>query len=105
MKFRVIAVAILSISLMGATTYQRQFQTVQHPACVESPEQYASFVKAILDEDEFVVKFYTQMGCGLMKPDMPAAVVERGPYWIKIRVEPEGSDPVILYTGPDGIKE
>ena len=100
---RVIAMAILSIGVMGATTYQRQFQTVKHPACVKSPEQYASFVKAILDEDEFVVKFYMQTGCGLMKADLPATIIEKGPYWIKIKVEPEGSDPVILYTSSKGI--
>ncbi len=95
---RVLALAILSIGLMGATT-------VDHPACAGSPEQYASFLKAILAEDGFVVEFYMQTGCGLMKPDMPAAVVERGPYWIKIRVEPEGYDPIMLYTGSEGIKE
>ena len=95
---RVIAIAILSIGLMGATTRGL-------PACAESPEQYASFLSAIMSEDEFVVHFYTQMGCGLMKPDMPATVIERGPYWIKIKVEPEGFDPVILYTSSEGIKE
>ena len=61
--------------------------------------------RLIGNDDEFVVHFYTQMGCGLMKPDMPATVIERGPYWIKIKVEPEGFDPVILYTSSEGIKE
>ena len=98
MVLRVIAVAILSIFLMGATT-------VEHPACATNPEDYASFLTAIMSEDEFVVSFYTQMGCGLMKPDMPATVIERGPYWIKIKVEPEGFDPVILYTSSEAIEE
>ena len=98
MLFRVIAVAVLSIFLMGATT-------TSHPACENSPEQYAMFVKAIMDDDEFVVEFYMQTGCGLMKPDMPATVIERGPYWIKIEVEPEGHDPVILYTSSEAIEE
>jgi hypothetical protein len=95
---RLLAIAIFSIFLLGATT-------VQHPACAKSPEQYASFLRAITSEDEFVVRFYTQTGCGLMKPDLPATVIERGPYWIKIKVEPEGFDPVILYTSSEAIKE
>ena len=95
---RVIAIALLSIGLMGATT-------VQYPACTRSPEYFASFVRAIVANDEFVVEFYVQTGCGSMKPDMPATVLERGPYWIKIKVEPEGHDPVILYTSPEAIIE
>jgi hypothetical protein len=99
MVLRVIAVAILSIFLMGATTVGK------YPACEKSPEQYASFLKAVMSDDEFVVGFYMQEGCGFMKPDMPATVIERGPYWIKIKTEPEGVDPVTLYTSPEGIKE
>ncbi len=95
---RVMAIALLSLFLMGATT-------VVGPACENSPEQYASFVGAIMVEDGFVIEFYTQMGCGFMKEDMPAAVIERGPYWIRIRVELEGYDPILLYTSPLSIKE
>ncbi len=95
---RVLAIAILSIGLMGAVT-------AGSPACTGGPEKYASFLRAILAEDEFVVEFYMQTGCGLLKPDMPATVLERGPYWIKIKVEPEGYDPFILYTSPEGIEE
>lgn len=84
---------------MGMTTVE------EYPACENSPEQYAAFLKAVMDEDGFVVEFYMQTGCGFMKADMPATVVERGPYWIRIRVEPEGHDSVLLYTSPIGIKE
>jgi hypothetical protein len=96
--FRLAAIAIFSIFLLGAST-------VQHPACIESPEQYASFLRAIMSDDEFAAKFYMQSGCGLLKPDLKATLIEEGPYWIKIKVEPEGVDPIILYTHPEALKE
>ena len=96
---RILAMAVFSIFLMGATTVK------DHPACANSPEQYALFLKAVMDADEFVVQFYMQTGCGFMKADMPATVLERGPYWIKIRVKVEGYDPIILYTSPISIEE
>ncbi len=96
--FRILAIAIFSIFLLGAST-------VQHPACIESPEQYASFLRAIMNSDEFAAQFYMQSGCGLLKPDLKATLIEEGPYWIKIKVEPEGVDPIILYTSPDSLKE
>ncbi len=96
---RVIVVAILSIALMGATTVN------MHPACANSPEQYASFVKAIMAEDRFAVEFYLQTGCGYMKEGIPATILESGPYWVKIQVEPEGFPLTTIYTSPGSIKE
>ncbi len=96
---RAIALAILSIALMGASTVN------MHPACADSPEQYASFVKAIMAEDRFAVEFYLQTGCGFMRGDIPATVLERGPYWIKIEVAPEGLPPATIYTSPGSVKE
>jgi len=98
MMFRAVAIAFLSIFLLGATT-------VSHPACIESPEQYASFLTAIMEGDSFVVQFYEQTGCGMLKADMPATIVEEGPFWVRVIVEPEGVDPIYLYTSPGAIKE
>jgi hypothetical protein len=96
---RIIALAVLSIALMGATT------ELKHPACVEGPDQYAAFVRAVMNQDRFAIEFYLQTGCGFMKADMPATVLERGPFWIKIEVQPEGKPSVILYTSPGSVKE
>ncbi len=95
---RILVIALFSVFLMGATT-------TSHPACIESPEQYASFVRAIMGDDRFAVEYYFQVGCGMLKPDLKATLIEEGPYWIKIKVEPEGVDPIILYTSPEAIKE
>ena len=97
---RILAIAILSIVLMGMTTIE------DHAACGGSPDQYAAFVRAIMNEDRFAVDFYLQTGCGFMKVDMPATVLERGPFWIKIEVQPpEGKPTAELYTSPGSIKE
>ena len=96
---RTIAVAILSIALMGAPTVH------MHPACADSPEQYTSFVQAIVAEDRLAVEFYLQTGCGYMKEGILATILERGPYWVKIQVEPEGFPTVTIYTSPGSIKE
>ena len=96
---RVFALAVLSLALMGATTNNKQ------PACANSPEQYAFFLRSIMAEDIYVVEFYLQTGCGFLKEGLPATIVERGPYWIKIEVEPKGHKPVTLYAGPGSVKE
>jgi len=96
---RVIALAILSIALMGATTVN------SHPACPDSPEKFRAFVQAITIDDRFVIQYYLQTGCGFMKEGMPATVLKRGTDWVKIRVEPEGFPPADIYTSPGSIIE
>ncbi len=95
---RTIAIAILSVVLMGATTVYR------HPACPDSPEQYRSFVKAIMTEDRFAVQFYLQIGCGFLAV-VPADILEFGPYWVRVRVKPPQGEPATLYTSPVSIRK
>ena len=99
---RVIAMAILSIALMGANT------VAPHPACrkgPDGPELFASFVKALMNEDNFAIDYYLQSGCGFMKADLDATVLEEGPYWAEVLIKMEGYPDAIIYTSPGSITD
>jgi hypothetical protein len=71
------------------------------PACLASagPEAFRNLMQAIAREDQFVIQFYmTQKGCGPMKPNMRAEILEEGEFLVKIRIHPEGYPPAVVYT-------
>ena len=93
-----ILLAILALCLTGATTVK------DHPACVEGPEMYRDFVSAVLDEDEFAVEFYKLLGCGYLKGNEKAEVLETGDYWVRVKVA-TAIGPLTVYTSPHSIEK
>jgi hypothetical protein len=63
------------------------------------------FMQAVASQDKFAIQFYaTQKGCGPMKGDMRAEVLERYPILILIRIHPEGFPPAEVYTIPESLQ-
>jgi hypothetical protein len=99
-KMMAVAIAIMALMLLGAAGEEKRTKE-GWPACLASagPETFGNFMQAIARQDKFAIQFYmTQKGCGPMKPNMRAEILEEGQLLVKIRIHPEGHDPAVVYT-------
>lgn len=101
-KFMTVAIAIMVLALAGVAGAGEEKRTKEGwPACLASsgPETFGNFMQAVARQDQFAIQFYmTQKGCGPMKPNMRAEILEEGQLLVKIRIHPEGHDPAVVYT-------
>jgi len=102
-KWMAVVIAILALSLLGAKSKEGW------PACSadRGPETFNGFMQAIARQDEFAVEFYMlQRDCGAMKGGMEAEVLETLPNrMVRIRIHPEGQEPVEVWTVKSALKE
>lgn len=99
-KMMAVAIAIMALALLGAAGEEKRTKE-GWPACLASagPETFGHFMQAVARQDQFAVQFYmTQKGCGPMKADMRAEVLEEGQILVKVRIHPEGHPPAVVYT-------
>lgn len=106
-KLVTVAIAIMALALAGVASAGEEKKTKEGwPACLASsgPETFGNFMQAIVRQDEFAVQFYmTQKGCGPMKANMRAEILEEGQILVKIRIHPEGHSPAVVYTIPESL--
>ncbi len=102
-KCVVVVIAILAMCLLGAKSKEGW------PACVadRGPETFNGFMQAIARQDDFAIEFYRlQRGCAAMKGNMEAEILETGPRgMVRVRIHPEGREPVEVWTVKSALKE
>jgi hypothetical protein len=107
-KLMAVALAIMALALAGVANADEDRKTkAGWPACPaeEGPEIFMDFMQAVASQDKFLVHFYTaQKGCGPMKGDMRAEILERLPILIKIRIHPEGFPSAEVFTVPESLQ-
>lgn len=98
--WKLLGTIVLSLSLMGLTTVHEK------PACLDSPQNLLTFVKALEENDKDTLSIIVAMGvCAYLKGGNNAEVLERGDGWIFVRLSSIDTDDTIdVYTVPDGVK-
>jgi hypothetical protein len=103
-----IAIAIMVLVLAGVASAGEAKTTKRGwPACLAEggPKTFINFVRALVEQDEFILYFYTtEKGCAPMKGDMRAEILSGDENIVKVRLYPEGHPPADVWTVPGALK-